>query len=324
MKLHKTGQGYIRHNGKTIYFGKFGTPEANRKYQAWLTGKAKPSCTLAELFTAYAAHNPSKNHKDKVAAVSVLGSLSHHRCDEYTPLVSRRHRKQLDNGKRCARHINALMQLIQRIFRWGVSVEMVPLEVWQKLKTVEPLKPHEVAHQSKRRQLVKREIVMKTLEELQELPADIIRLLLFTGARPGEICGLRASEINKNGPHGTWVYRPTKHKTIYRGIKRFVVFGIEGQKILEKHWPAKGDYLFPSAVILGHYKPSSLRQAVGHACKRAGVASWSPYQIRHLRLTELAVDKGLEIAASVAGHGEASTTRIYQHEPSEAEIKKAV
>ena len=330
MKLHRTGQGYVYYQGKCRYFGKYGTKEAEAKYRQWLMdlyGNKVPisGTLLIDLFQSYADAHPSKDLKHKLASVSDLGLLSGHHCHEYTPLVYRKHRAMIaSNGKRCARHVNDLMRLVQRIFCWGVSMEMVGIETYQKLNTVDPLKANEVKHQSKKRQPAKREDVERTLEELAPMPAAIVRLILYTGARPGEICGMKASEIRKDGPNGTWVLRPSKHKTWHRGCNRFLVFGPKSRGIIADHWPERGDYFFPSSLVVGHYQPASLRQAVGHACIRAGVPHFSPYQLRHLRLTELATDKGLEAAAAVAGHGELTTTKIYQHEPDVIALREAV
>lgn len=86
-------------------------------------------------------------------------------------------------------------------------------------------------------------------------------------------------------------------------------------------WPVVGDYFFPSATLLDRpYQESSLRQAIGHAVKRAGAGHWTPYMLRHLYLTLMAVDHGLEVAAKVAGHSEVSTTMIYVHQPDAKQI----
>jgi len=331
LKMHKTGQAYLRWEGKCCYFGKYGTKDSEERYTKWrqeIVGNLETeasSCLVIDLFARYTEAHPGRNLKDKLKAVSDLGSLAGHRCHEYTPLVFRKHRTMIaSNGKRCARHVNDLMRLVQRIFRWGVSMEMASIETYNRLKTVDPLKAHEVKHQSKKRQPAKREDVIKTMAELNPMAMAIVQLVLYTGARPGEICGMKAMGIDKNGPHGVWVYRPMDHKTKHHGKRRFITFGPMGRAIIKQWWPSHGDYFFPSALVHGHYKPASLRQAVGHACKRAGVEHWSPYQLRHLRMTELATDKGLEVAASVAGHGEIETTKLYQHEPDVIALRDAV
>lgn len=330
-KLHSTGQAYVYWQGKTKYFGKYGSKQAETAFRQWageLYGSKAPetrSALVVDLFADYIKAHPLPSLKDRYKAVSDLGSLAGHYCHEYTPLVYRKHREQIaTTGSRCARHVNDLMRLVQRVFRWGASMEMCALEVYERLKTVDPLKAHEVKKQSTPRRPATRADVLSTLLELSSVPRAIIELILFTGARPGEICSIKASEITRAGPGGTWVYRPIKHKTGHHGKRRFVVFGPRGQKILEECWPTRGDYFFPAVLKVGYYKPDSLYQAVQHACDRAGVPRWFPYSLRHLRMTELAVDKGLETAAAVAGHGEIQTTRLYQHEPDILQLRGAV
>jgi len=88
---------------------------------------------------------------------------------------------------------------------------------------------------------------------------------------------------------------------------------------------SEGDYVFPSGVLLNdHYQEASLRQAVGHACTAAGVAKWTPYQLRHMRITEVAVEHGLEAAAAVVGHSSIRTTQIYQHMPDAESVRKVI
>ncbi len=329
-KLHSSGQAYVRWEGKCKYFGKYGTEKAEKGYWQWreqLLGNKAPSESplVIDLIKRYTEHHSSKNNKDKLKSISDLGPLSGLHCNEFGPLAFRKFREIVaSNGKRCARHVNDLMRGLQRAFRWGVSMELVPLDIYQRMKTVAPLKAHEVKHQAKKRQPAKREDVERTLEELHPIPAAIVQLILFTGARPGEICGMMASEVTKDGPNGTWVFRPGKHKTLHHGKRRFIVFGPKGQAILRQFWPSMGEYFFPSAIVIGHYQVASLKQAVEAAALRAGVPHWTPYQIRHLRLTELTTDKGLEMAATVAGHGETGTTKHYQHEPDVIALNEAV
>ncbi len=327
-KAHPCGQAYLRWDGKYKYFGKYGTEEADQKYWQWRHelehGKqVDNSWHVGELFEAYEKEYP-KLQKDKFKAVNALGAISGLKCTEYGPLTYRKHRDIVaSTGTRCARHVNDLMRLVQRIFRWGVSMGKVPLEVYSRLKTVDPLKADQVKRQSKPRKPAKRADVMKTLPELADMPAAIVQLILFTGARPGEICAMKASEVSKDGPHDTWVYRPEKHKTGYHGKRKFIAFGAKGQELLSKWWPSVGDYFFPASQAFGNYRTSSLMQAVEHACKRAGVPHWTPYQLRHLRLTEVAVDFGLETAAKLAGHGETGTTQGYAHQPDKTKLDEA-
>lgn len=330
-KLHKASkQAYLRWDGEYVYFGKYGTAAADNKYQEWknriLHGATAASSTymLIDLINEYATTHAAKVHHEKIKALKELGPLIALRCGEYSPIAYRSHREIIaSSGTRCGTYINSIMQLMQRIVRYGVSIGKVDIKLYNTLKTVDPLKSFEVERQGRKRKAADRKDVERTLESMNDMAADITRLLLFTGARPGEICSMKASEIDKNGPRGTWVYRPQLHKTAHRGKSKYIVFGEKGREIVQRWWPAKGDLFFPSQVVVGHYKTKSLLQAVHHACHRVGVPIWTPYQLRHLKLTELSVNEGLQIAAQVAGHGETGTTKGYSHQPDKRAIDDA-
>src|SRR6185436_6100033 len=139
------------------------------------------------------------------------------------PLAFQEHRSALlSSGTRCARQVNDLMQFVQRIFRWGVSKQLVPLEVWTMLKTVERLKPHESLKQTKRRTPVPAEVVAQTLPFLSQHCGDMVRLIVATGARPGEILSLRAEEIVKGyqAREGWWYAEKGQHKTAHKSKRR--------------------------------------------------------------------------------------------------------
>jgi integrase len=59
------------------------------------------------------------------------------------------------------------------------------------------------------------------------------------------------------------------------------------------------------------YDPRSYRRAIAYACAKAGIESWAPNQLRHLRATEIRKQFGLEAAQVVLGHANAVVTQIY-------------
>ncbi|HQR41560.1 MAG TPA: tyrosine-type recombinase/integrase, partial [Gemmatales bacterium] len=139
------------------------------------------------------------------------------------------------------------------------------------------------------------------------------------------ILSIRKSAIAKDGPHATWVYRPIQHKSSHKGKKRFLVFGSEGQALIEAQSSLHpdSDWLFPSKRFNSHYKPEGYCHAVTQAAKLAGVPHWTPYQLRHIAATGIAVEKGLEAAAAVLGHVSMQTTGTYQHQPDAKQIRDA-
>ena len=63
--------------------------------------------------------------------------------------------------------------------------------------------------------------------------AAIVRLMLLTGARPGEACILRACDLNTSG--SVWEYRPSVHKTQHHDRERIVFIGPKAQEVV-KPW----------------------------------------------------------------------------------------
>jgi integrase len=60
----------------------------------------------------------------------------------------------------------------------------------------------------------------------------LVDLQLLTGARPGELLGLRARDVDTSGPGGVWVYRPASHKNAHRGRDRAIYLGPRAQEVL--------------------------------------------------------------------------------------------
>jgi integrase len=59
----------------------------------------------------------------------------------------------------------------------------------------------------------------------------MVRLQLLTGARPGEICAMRPTNVTR-GIDGVWTYRPASHKTEHHGRERRIFIGPQAQEIL--------------------------------------------------------------------------------------------
>ncbi len=67
----------------------------------------------------------------------------------------------------------------------------------------------------------------------------------------------------------------------------------------------------PKVVPRTEYNPEALHHAVERAAVKAGVQTWHPNQLRHLRATEVRRLCGLEAAQVVLGHTKADVTQVY-------------
>ncbi len=68
-----------------------------------------------------------------------------------------------------------------------------------------------------------------TLPYLSRTIADMVRLQRLTGARPGEVCGLKPVDVDCS--EKVWVWRPENHKNTWREKERCIFIGPKGQKV---------------------------------------------------------------------------------------------
>jgi integrase len=179
----------------------------------------------------------------------------------------------------------------------------------------------------------------------------MLRLQLLTGARSGEICVMRAVDIDMTGT--IWLYRPHRHKTEHRGFGRVIPLGPRAQEIVKRYLkPNVEAWLFspreamearrqklrqerktkvqPSQICRKRrnakrlpgerYRPVTIAHAVRVACDRHNLERWHPHQLRHSKATETRREYGLDAARAVLGqHGVAIAA-----EYAELDLGKAV
>jgi integrase len=191
--------------------------------------------------------------------------------------------------------------------------------------------------------------VAAILERLPRSVAGLVKLQRATGARPSELFGLRPADLDRSG--SVWRFAPDKHKTEHKGKHRVIHFGPRAQAVLREHWPDDAGLFFPVrpqtfkprvVPVYGSevsrraaektkrnrkktgqaYKAGSYRLAITRACIRTGVPVWTPYQLRHARLTELLNAVGAEASAAVGGHG-LKVNQVYTRRRDELAAKAA-
>ncbi len=119
---------------------------------------------------------------------------------------------------------NSLVKSIRRVFQWAESRELVARGTHNSLKTVEPLRRgRTIAPELPPVKPVEDEIVEMTLPYLPEIVADMVRFQRFTGARPGEVCGLRPMDMDRSGDE--WKWHPSHHKNSWRDADRVIMIG---------------------------------------------------------------------------------------------------
>jgi integrase len=159
----------------------------------------------------------------------------------------------------CRAEINRRISRILRVFKWGVSEEMVPPSVHQALQTVpglrrgradvresEPVKPVPDAFVDPIEPHISRQVW--AMVELQRL----------TGMRPGEVCSMRSADIDTSGR--VWTYTPERHKTEHLGRERRIYLGPTAQAILRPWLRAElVAYLFQPREAVAE-RPAEMRK----------------------------------------------------------------
>ncbi len=216
---------------------------------------------------------------------------------------------------------------IRRMFCWGVENEAVPLEIYQRLCTVKGLQ----AGRTEARECpdvapVPDAVVDATLKKLRPVTRAMVQVQRLTGMRPGEVCGLTADEIDRDGLRidgvPIWIYRPSQHKTAYRGKRKAVAIGPQAQAVLlpflENCQP--GQRVFRPNMVRrdcgDRYTTASYGHRIRVVCERHGIPVFSPNQLRHSAATKVRHTFDLDSARAVLGHerGQESTTLIYASE----------
>jgi len=334
MRHHKaSGQAAVVINGDWHYLGKFGSDVAQTHYDRLLAGLEKNqseaaanlaySWTINQLCLEYLKF--AKTYYVKAGEITgeydcVWAALRYaSRLFGSEPVVSFGPKKlkvvreamvrgQFSKRPLARSYVNSSIRRIVRAFRWAVGEEQCPAETLHQLQAVDGLKfGRGPVREARPKDCVPEADFWATVEAVVEPQvADMMRLQWLTGMRPGELCIISRDQIDRSGP--VWKYTPHRHKNQHKAKLRLVAIGPEAQKILSK-------YLFLTRCFTNSrgnpYCNRTYREAVTRAVKRAGVAHWSPNQLRHNALTRAMEHCGLESARAVGSHSQVNTTRIY-------------
>ena len=257
---------------------------------------------------------------------------------EFGPRALKNARQSLIASGRSRKSINKDVHRIKRMFRWAVEEELLPSEVYMKLRCVAALaKGKTSAREIEKVAPVPEEHVFAILPHLPPPVAAMVQLQLLTGARPQEVIHVRSCDITKGD--GVWYYAPSIHKTEHHDREKCIVLGPKAMTVLLPFLgrdpqafcfsPAESvawrharrpkrlnrvsaEPLAPAAYVNQKYTRHSYRVAVQRACKRANVPIWSPGQLRHTRATQIRHEFGnIEAAKAVLGHTDTRVTEIY-------------
>jgi integrase len=359
----------VQIDGRRIYLGKFGSPESHERYRRlvadWLRrqpatpSNAKPVVATRELSvnelllaywrfaeTYYVKDGESTHELENLRAA--LKPLKHlyglTPATEFGPLALKAVRQQMIDADLSRGVINNRVNRIRRVFKWGVSEELIPASVHHGLQAVAGLKKgRSQARETEPVRPVPEAHVDAVIPFVSAQVATMIRLQQLTGMRPGEVVFMRPCDLQQSGD--VWLYTPERHKNAYRGHKRTIYLGPRAQTILRPYLardpmtfcfsPAEAEAERnqrrrsnrrspmtpsqarrrakpnPKRAKKQRYDVPAYRRAISYGVKRADVPLWHPNQLRHSCGTEVRRVFGLDAAQLILGHKTLSMTQVY-------------
>jgi integrase len=224
--------------------------------------------------------------------------------------VSKLHRKI---GKQHPIRANRVASLLSKMFnlskRWYQRT--LPTGERVRLRSDNPAKGVGRNPETKRKRYLKQDELVRLVKALaehrDEQAANIVRLLLLTGARSGEVLGARWDQFDLTA--GVWVKpgattkQKTEHEVPLSAAARQLLSDIRAER-------APGaEYVFPGRAGVGHRV--DLKKPWPAICKAADITGLRVHDLRHSYASMLVSGgQSLETVGALLGHTQPSTTGL--------------
>lgn len=326
--------GFVEWEGKRHRLpGRFDSPESRKAYEKFIAGlhrtELKPQSMTVEVLVGAYLDFAEKHYIGKWGHTAyhnmrpifrrLLEMHRHEMAVDFGPKKLKAFRQRLIDDKLSLQTINQGVAYVRRMFRYGVSEELLPSSAWEALRSV----PKLAAGRSEAKELPPRlpvswQTVEATLPFMPPIIAAMVQSQWWIGCRSESICLARTAEFDRRGE--VWLWTP-RHKT-EATHKLVLAVGPKAQEHLRPYL-AKEPFMFQPVATrrrLKHFTPKSYGGAVRRAIERANrekkqgeakVAHWSPHQLRRARATAIREQHGVEAAQAVIGHESVDTTELY-------------
>jgi integrase len=193
----------------------------------------------------------------------------------------------------CRGVVNQRTERVRRLFKWGVENEMVPAAVLQGLQAVRGLQRGRTeARETEPVGPVAPAVVEQTLPHLNRHVAGMVQVQQLTGARPGEVCVMRACDLDTTGR--VWLYRPKTHKTERHGHQRIIAIGPRAQEVIRPFLTLDTQaYLFAPRTVMEERNADR---------RRNRKTAMTPSQAKRMRKRRPRKAPGVRYTTSSYGH----------------------
>lgn len=248
-----SNQAVVTLGGRDHYLGPHGTKASKLEYDRliseWLSSgrslsfaASQSDITIVEMIAAqlryakdyYGTKPTSEYHRIKLILKHLKGMYGRLLACEFGSVELKALRQQLIASGNSRTYINANMKRLIRVFKWAAGEGMVSPLVPQTLALIPCLREGKCeARETEPVGPVDEILVQSTLPHMPEVVADMVRVQLLTGMRPGEVCTMRPCDLDRTSE--VWIYSPAEHKTKHHGKRRVVPIGSRAQAVLLKY-----------------------------------------------------------------------------------------
>jgi integrase len=206
-------------------------------------------------------------------------------------------------SKRAPYRANRMAALLSKMFNLAVKWGMTDTN---------PVKGLEKNPEEKREQYLAPEELARLTEALARHPnqqsANIVRLLILTGARKGEVLAMRWQDLDCEA--GTWT-KPSAHTKQKK--KHHIPLSAPAVELLASiRRNPESPHVFPGERPGEHQQ--DIRRFWTTVCKWAGVTNVRPHDLRHTYASYLAsTGQSLPVIGALLGHTQPGTTARYAH-----------
>ncbi len=223
----------------------------------------------------------------------------------------------------------------------GVLSKMFALAARWNMRADNPARGIERNHEGQRKRYLSSDELARLTQALSAHPdkqvVNILRLLLLTGARRGEVFSMRWGDISQSTERGS--DGDVVHKTVWSKAASMtkqkqdhtVPLSAPAAKLLDEIKTAQsskrqplGEYVFPSLGNSGHVV--SIEKAWRTICRTAQIEGLRIHDLRH-SVASFLVSGGasLPLIAAILGHSNSATSARYSHlfmSPQEAAVER--
>ncbi len=320
-RLHKpTGQAVVTLCGRDIYLGQHGVPASRERYDRliakWLANNRKlrdlhrsnRQSTVTELIAAFWRYAQAYYRKPDGTATSELSNYKQALrplrrlygstpAAQFGPLDLQSVRQEMIRLGWSRKNINKQISRVRTVFRWGLEQEIIDTPVHERLRAVRGLaRGRTEARDTDPIRPVPESLIEAIRPYVSRQVWALIQLQLLTGARAGELVGMRPVDLDTAGQ--VWVYAPASHKTAHHGHARTIYIGPKAQSVIKPFLPGRAvttpllsprDAVAEKAIeapshrrpkqqpnrratartVGDHYTVASYRRAIQRACDKA-------------------------------------------------------